>query len=140
MNLFVDTSVWSMAFRRSDDAPAPEVIRLDRALEAGEGIYATGIVLQELLQGFTKPRSAEQIVKQFSAIPFLAPQRKDYIEAAQLRNVCRRRGVQIATIDALLARLCIENELTMLSCDQDFTLLAELTPLKLWQPGPAEIP
>ena len=135
MNLFVDTSVWSMAFRRSDGAPAPEVIRLDRALEAGEGVYTTGIVLQELLQGFTKPRSAEQIVKQFSAIPFLAPQRKDYIEAAQLRNVCRRRGVQIATIDALLAWLCIENELTMLSCDKDFTSLAEFTPLKLWQPG-----
>ena len=139
MNLFVDTSVWSMAFRRSEGAPGPEVVRLDLALEAGEGVYTTGIVLQELLQGFTKPKSAEQIVRQFAAIPFLAPKRKDYIEAARLRNACRRRGVQIATIDALLAQLCIEHELTMLSRDQDFTSLAELAPLMLWQAGPALI-
>ena len=139
MNLFVDTSVWSIAFRRGEGAPEPEVTRLDRALEAGEGIYTTGIVLQELLQGFTKSNSAEKIISRFSAIPFLAPERKDYIEAAGLRNLCRRRGVQIATIDALLAQLCIENELTMLSLDQDFTLLAELTPLELWRLGPAPI-
>ena len=135
MNLFVDTSVWSMAFRRSADPPEPEVLRLDRALEAGEGVFTTGIVLQELLHGFTRPNSAEQIISRFSAIPFLAPERDDYIEAARLRNLCRRRGVQIATIDALLAQLCIENELTMLSCDQDFMSLAGLSPLKLWQPG-----
>jgi hypothetical protein len=139
MNLFVDTSVWSMAFRRSAGPPEPEVVRLDRALEAGEGVFTTGIVLQELLQGFTKPNSAEQIINRFSAIPFLAPERNDYIEAARLRNLCRRRGVQIATIDALLAQLCIQNELTMLSRDQDFTSLAELTPLELWRPEPPPI-
>ena len=39
----------------------------------------------------------------------------------QLRNVCRRSGVQVGTIDALLAQLCIRHELTMLTTDADFT-------------------
>jgi len=37
------------------------------------------------------------------------------IEAADLRNRCRRAGVQIGTIDALLAELCIRHGLTMLT-------------------------
>jgi predicted nucleic acid-binding protein len=41
-----------------------------------------------------------------------------------LRNDCRRAGLQIGTIDALLAQLCIRHDLTMLTADQDFAHLA----------------
>ena len=34
------------------------------------------------------------------------PDQVDHVAAAELRNSCRRRGVQIGTIDALLAQLC----------------------------------
>jgi predicted nucleic acid-binding protein len=40
--------------------------------------------------------------------------------------------VQIGTIDALLAQLCLRHELTMLTADQDFTRVAEHSRLKLW--------
>jgi predicted nucleic acid-binding protein len=43
----------------------------------------------------------------------------------------RRRGVQIGTIDALLARLCLRNDLTMLSTGEDFRRVARLSPLRL---------
>ena len=47
MRLFVDTSVWSLALRR-DAAPAvPEVAFLAHALEQGEELFTTGLVLQE---------------------------------------------------------------------------------------------
>ena len=51
MNLFVDTSVWSLALRRSSPAEIPDVRRLMNALEAGDLVISTGLVLQELLQG-----------------------------------------------------------------------------------------
>jgi hypothetical protein len=35
---------------------------LVRALETGERVMTTGLVLQELLQGFNGPRAQEQIV------------------------------------------------------------------------------
>ena len=133
MNLFVDTSVWSLALRRDARDERREVSTLARALEAGEAVFTTGLVLQELLQGFRGPRARDRIVARFSALPFVVPDREDHVEAAGLRNACRRRGVQIGTIDALLAQLCIRRELTMLSTDADFARVAERHPLELWR-------
>jgi hypothetical protein len=66
-------------------------------------------------------------------MPLLLPDRRDHINAAGLRNLCRRRDVQIGTIDALLAQLCIRHDLTMLSTDNDFQEVARHSKLKLWR-------
>jgi predicted nucleic acid-binding protein len=58
----------------------------------------------------------------------------DYIDAANLRNLCRRSGVQLGSIDALQAQLCIRHELTMLTTDGDFSLAAVHCLLKVWKP------
>ena len=121
-----------MALRRDAPSSSKEVQALLRAIESGEAILTTGIVLQELLQGFHGPRAREQILDRFAAIPLLIPYRDDHIRAAELRNRCRRAGIQIGTIDALLAALCVRHELTMLSSDQDFTQIANHCPLKRW--------
>jgi len=133
LSVFVDTSVWSLALRRDAPSVAIEVRALTRMIEAGESILTTGLVLQELLQGFSGLKARAQVLDRFSALPLLAPDRDDHIAAAQLRNQCRRAGIQIGTIDALLAQLCIRYELTMLSTDQDFNHMARHCPLKLWR-------
>ena len=135
MTLFVDTSVWSLALRRDSTPEGPEVRRLRDALGGGEAIHTTGIVLQELLQGYRGPKARARIVERFAALPMIIPMRDDHIAAAELRNECRRRGVQAGTIDALLARLCIQHDLMMLSTDHDFSHIANWTPLQLWR-GP----
>lgn len=132
MSLFVDTSVWSLAFRRDRAAPVPEVDALRDALDGGETIVTTGLVLQELLQGFAGPRARRDIIDRFDALPLLGPDRQDHIDAAALRNRCRRAGVQIGTIDALLAQLCIRHELTMLTTDKDFGRVAAHSALRVW--------
>lgn len=132
VSLFVDTSVWSLALRRDTPSTAPQVRALRRALEGGESVVTTGLVLQELLQGFTGPRAGTEIVERFSALPLLAPDREDHIDAAGLRNRCRRAGVQVGTIDALLAQLCIRYELTLLTTDEDFTRIASHSALRIW--------
>jgi hypothetical protein len=133
LSLFVDTSVWSLAFRRDAPSTTPETRELVRAIEAGEELFTTGLVLQELLQGFSGPRARDRILDQFSALPLLAPDRHDHIDAAELRNRCRRAGVQIGTIDALLAQLCVRHDLTMLTADTDFRRIARHCALKLWR-------
>ena len=133
MSIFVDTSVWSLALRRDAPSSATEVRTLIRVIEAGETILTTGLVLQELLQGFSGPKARKQILDRFSAVPLLVPDREDHIQAAELRNRCRRGGVQIGTIDALLAQLCIRHDLTMLTTDNDFKHVARRSGLKLWE-------
>lgn len=132
MTLFVDTSVWSLAFRRDAPAPAPEVEALKNALEEGRAVVTAGLVLQELLQGFSGPRARKQIIERFTALPLLAPDRQDHIDAAELRNRCRRAGIQVGTIDAILAQLCIRHQLTLLSTDKDFAGMAKHAPLRVW--------
>lgn len=134
MTLLVDTSVWSLAFRRDGSTHEPEVLVLSEALAGAAAVFTTGLVLQELLQGFGGPRSAQAIIQRFQALPFISPDRQDHIAAAELRNVCRRAGVQIGTIDALLIQLCGRHDLTLLSTDQDFVHAARHVPYKLWRP------
>lgn len=131
MTLLVDTSVWSLAFRRDGDSDAPAVDALRAALAGGDSIVTTGLILQELLQGFSGPRARKEIVERFAALPLLIPDRRDYIDAAELRNRCRRSGVQIGTIDALLAQLCIRHNLTLLTTDGDFTLASKHCALRV---------
>ena len=85
MDLFVDTGVWSLALRRDVSAAEPAVERLRDALETGEGVFTTGLVLQELLQGFHGPKARDAIVERFSALPMLVPDRSDHVEAAEIR-------------------------------------------------------
>jgi predicted nucleic acid-binding protein len=132
MTLFVDTSVWSLALRRDAPTDAPEVGALTTALQGGESVVTTGLVLQELLQGFSGPRARNQIIERFSALPLIVPDRRDHIEAAGIRNACRRKGLQLGTIDALFAQLCTRHGLLMLTTDPDFHLAARHLPLRVW--------
>ena len=131
MNLFVDTSVWSLAWRRDAPADSPCLRLLDEALTADVLVTSTGIVLQELLQGFRGPRAKNRIIEAFGALPLIIPDREDHIEAAGLRNTCRRRGVQVGTVDALLAQLCIRHDLRMLTANKDFQRIARHSSLRL---------
>lgn len=130
--LFVDTCIWSLALRHDTPASNREVKVLVRAIESGETLLTTGLVLQELLQGFLGPKDRARILDRFASVPLLLPDRDDHVRAAMLRNHCRRNGVQVRTIDALLAQLCMRHDLTMLSADKDFRRIAAHSTLRLW--------
>jgi predicted nucleic acid-binding protein len=134
MTLLVDTSVWSLAFRRDAEEDAPQIRVLRDALTSGEPLVTTGLILQELLQGFAGPRARKDLIERFSALPLLIPDRADHIDAAEIRNLCRRSGIQIGTIDALLSQLCIRHSMTLLTTDNDFVLAAKYCDLDVWTP------
>jgi len=132
VTLLVDTSVWSLALRRDTIPDEEHVQALERALEGAELIVTTGVIIQELLQGFKGPAERDQIIDRFAALPLISPDRHDHIAAADLHNLCRRSGVQFGTIDALLAQLCIRHNLTMLTTDKDFSHAASHCSLQIW--------
>lgn len=133
MSLLVDTSVWSMAFRRDAASALPEVSALQHALEGADQVFTTGLVLQELLQGFAGPKARSQLIERFGALGFVQPDREDHIEAAEVRNACRRQGVQIGTIDAVLIQLSLRHDLVLLSVDNDFHSAATHIKFRLWR-------
>lgn len=132
MSLLVDTSVWSLAFRRDAEASSQAVEVLRSALEGGDQVFTTGLILQELLQGFSGPKARDLLVERFAALAFLQPDREDHIEAAEIRNACRRNGVQIGTIDAVLIQLCVRHDLVLLSTDNDFRSASKHVRFRRW--------
>lgn len=98
MTLLVDTSVWSLAYRRDTADSDRRVAALRDHLERGE-VATTGMVYLELLRGFTQPEGRARIETAF---------------------------------DALIAQLCIANDLVLLPADDVFLHAARHVPLNVW--------
>jgi len=96
-------------------------------------VFTTGLILQELLQGFAGPKDKTCLIDRLSALACLQPGKPDHIEAAEVRNACRRRGVQIGTIDALLIQLCRRHDLTLLTTAHDFLAASQHVDFHLWK-------
>ena len=135
MSLLVDTSVWSLALRRDTDLQTLEVVALRNALLGTDQVFSTGFVLQELLQGFAGAKARDRIIERFTALAFIDPDRQDHIDAAEVRNTCRRHGVQIGTIDALLIQISRRHDLQILSTDNDFRSAALHVDFNIWGPS-----
>jgi len=131
MNVLVDTSVWSLALRRDAPPDTKATQALTRCMQRGDVLFSTGIILQELLQGFRGPKQRTHIIEYFSKLPMIVPNLMDHIEAAALQATCRRKGIQAGTIDALLAQLAIGHDLELLTTDRDFVMMANHVPLRI---------
>ena len=71
--IVVDTSVWSLAFRRRNwpKGVTPGIVKLLQKLtREKQRVVVPGVVLQELLSGVKDPAQGERI-KELGAIPFL---------------------------------------------------------------------
>ena len=56
----------------------------------------------------------------------LVPETSDHIQAAEIHNKSPLKGVQVGTIDALIAQLGIRYKLSLLTADKDFTHIVEI--------------
>jgi predicted nucleic acid-binding protein len=130
VNVLVDTSVWSLALRRDAPASGREVEALKAAIAAGDACL-TGSILQEVLQCFPSPDRQRRLVEYLAPFPLLTLHRGDYVYAAEIRNKCRAKGVQVSTIDAQLAAAAIDHRCRLLTADRDFERIARHFPLRL---------
>src|SRR5690606_20606805 len=116
MTLLVDTSVWSLSLRR--DPPAlPEIDELRRALSGDDLVLTTPVIIQEVLQGLMSDASRATVAERMSRLGRVGAHLDDHLAAAEAFTECRRRGLQLGTIDALLAALCLCHGLTLLTTD-----------------------
>lgn len=134
MSLLVDTSVWSLALRRDSPVDIPEVRALRNALAGAATVATTGVVLQEVLQGVVPEATRTRIVETFSGLEYIAATRDDHVAAAELRNALRAKGVQVGTIDALIAQLAIAGDRVLLTTDKDLINVSKKSALRVWHP------
>ena len=134
MRIIVDTSIWSLALRRQGHIQNPEAGTLKKIIQNGEDIYLIGIILQEIiLQGIRKAEDFARLKKYLDVFPLLEIKREPYIKAAELKNHMSKKGIQISTIDALIASAAIVNDCCLYTNDKDFDHIAKHSQLKLFR-------
>jgi predicted nucleic acid-binding protein len=119
--------------RRDAPPDVPEVRALRDALAGGQIIATTGVILQGLLQGVVPKRARTQIVEMFAVLEYCTPTRENHVVAASVRNTRRAAGVQVGTIDALVAQLAIAGGHRRLTTDNDFRAASRHISLQLWR-------
>lgn len=131
MRILVDTSVWSMALRRKESPANEAADKLRLLIDAGEQIFLLGVVLQEILSGIADKALFDRLDDYLAAFPLVELGRDAYVAAAELRNKCKKSGVQAGTIDFLIASTCVEKGLLLFTLDRDFAAIAPLCGLEL---------
>jgi hypothetical protein len=130
----VDTSVLSLALRRRGKRELGEhsaVVRFRRAIQEGEALVVPGICLQEVLSGVRTPEQFERLAASLAPLPVLLAARAHHLVAARIANTCRRAGVAVGAVDALIAALTVEHGARLLTTDEDFQRVREHTALRL---------
>lgn len=131
MRALVDTSVWSLALRKKGPADHAAVRELTRILEEDRDVVLTGIILQEILQGFRADTTFRRLVRYLEGFPLLATDRSHYVGAAELHRLCAANGISASTTDCQIAALAIDHGCALLTTDTDFEHIAGLSPLRL---------
>lgn len=133
MNVLIDTSVWSLAFRRSrasSRSDAQMVEELTELIQEGRALLL-GPIRQELLSGISDVRQFNTLRHRLRAFDDVSIHEFDYERAAEFSNSCRQAGVQGSHIDFLICSVAAGNSAAILSTDKDFIRYAKHLPITL---------
>lgn len=131
MKTLVDTSVWSLLLTRKKTADHPVAKYLKEKIAEGAPLCITGIIFQEILQGIRSETHYQKIIGYLLNFEFLETTRAIHKKAADLYRRCRKKGLSIGTIDALLAACSLHHQTPLLTTDQDFFRMQKYAPLQL---------
>ena len=132
MNIVVDTSVWSLVLRRKlVDEGHPTVILFRSLITEGNALYLVGPILQELLDGVASTGQFHKLIEILDPFPLIDIGRKVFIAASELRNHCRKKGIEAGVTDFLIAAACIETGFPLFTRDGDFERIAQASDLLL---------
>jgi predicted nucleic acid-binding protein len=137
MKVLVDTSIWSLAFRRKEIPETGE--EQNRLRELKELISETraimiGPIRQEILSGISNLAQFEQLkekLKAFENYPIILT---DYELAAGYYNHCRKNGIQGSHIDFLICAVAKRNKMAIFTSDNDFQNYSGVLELNLHAP------
>lgn len=132
MKVLVDTSVWSLALRKSQKNE--EDIRIVKELQElirESRVVMIGPVRQELLSGISDAAKFRRLRQKLRAFDDADLYSGDYETAAELSNTCRRNGIQGSHTDFLICSFSINNNCPVFTLDKDFALYRKHIPLSL---------
>jgi predicted nucleic acid-binding protein len=136
VRVLVDTSIWSLALRRTKtDLSRKEAYAVDQLKELiRDGrVVVIGPVRQEILSGIPDEAQFRKLKAKLRAFEDLGITPDDYELAAEFYNACRKRGVQGSHIDFLICAVAARNQLPVFTLDADFDRHAQPLGISLYR-------
>jgi len=131
LSVLVDTSVWSLLYRKKGPVDHPKVHILTSLLNRIEDVALTGLILQEVLQAFRSDTQFERVARFFRPFDIIELERADFVDAAKLHRHFASKGVAASTTDSQIAIAAIRHQCLLLTADKDFDHIAKHCELKL---------
>jgi len=127
MSSVIDSTLWVDYFRAKTPLPIRERIE--------PWVYAPGAVLCnpirfEILRAARRNERAG-IEEMFATLPILPDPDQLWEKSARLGQKCLDEGFVPPSGDLLIATVCLEHEVELVTFDQDFVRIAEITELKV---------
>ena len=129
--VLVDSSVWIEAVRRQGNLGCK--VALEALLEEYEAAWCSLVRLEVLGGARKEERSA--LVAGFGVIPYIQTTETTWNLALENAWRLRDAGLQAPWNDLLVASASIEHGCRLYAQDKHFDLMAEVIPIRLYQPG-----
>lgn len=134
MNVLIDTSVWSLALRRTHETLGGDeqshVVELAELVREGRA-KVIGLVRQELLSGIKSNEQYEKLKLHLRAFPDEPLDTSDYEDAAKSSNRCRAKGIVMSVVDVLLCAITVRRGWSIFTTDPDFSHYAKVLPFSI---------
>ena len=133
MKILVDTSIWSLALRRSGTHSEKDKSLVSELNELISEVRVAiiGPIRQELLSGISIQTQFEALKERLATFDDIPLTRDDYERAAEFYNTCRKSGIQGSQIDFLICAVAAGREIPIFTTDNDFLLYAKYLTISL---------
>ena len=119
--VLVDTSVWSLAFRKKHpDSNDKKLIEYLTFLIRNRYAVMIGPIRQEILSGISDESTFRKLKEALKAFSDFEITTDDYGQAAAYYNICRSNGIQGSHIDYLICSVAHNNDFLIFTLDKDF--------------------
>ena len=119
--VLVDTSVWSLAFRKKyPDNNDKKLIGYLTFLIRNRYAVMIGPIRQEILSGISDKNTFRKLKEALKAFSDFEITTDDYEQPAAYYNICRSNGIQGSHIDYLICSVAHNNDFLIFTLDKDF--------------------
>lgn len=129
MTVLVDSSIWIQAA----NPKKPECLQLKRLISEKYPIYYADPIQMEVAQGSKTLSMFKKVWDSFLGFQKLIIDDRIWESASWNYLRCRKKGITISSMDAIIATLSIENRIPLWSADKDFQGVRKVTGLDLFQ-------